>query len=76
MLLAAHRGGPVVGVSSPLPLSTGVQPPAICDVGGPAGVVSCGCTVDDGVPSLIFSCVAQTLPEIDPVLVRYRVNVE
>ena len=76
MLLATHRGGPVVGVSSPLPVSTGVQPPVICDVGALAGVVSRGCTVGDGVPSLIFPCVAQTLPENDPVLVRYRVNVE
>ena len=71
MLLATHRGGPVVGSSNLLPLSTGVQPPAVRDVGGPACVVSRGCLVGDCAPSLRLPCVVESVPEHDPALVRY-----
>ena len=71
MLLATHRGGPVVGFTSLLPLSTGVQPQVVRDMGGSAGVVSCGCLVGDCVPSLLLPCIVDSVLEHDPVLVRY-----
>ena len=74
MFLATHRGGPVVGSSSLLPLSTCVQPPGVRDVGGPAGVVSRGCLVGDCAPSLLLPCVVESVPEHDPVLVRYLLS--
>ena len=40
MLLASHRGGPVVGSSSLSPLPTGAQPLVVRGVGGPAGIVA------------------------------------
>ena len=51
-----------------------VQPPAVRDVGGPAGVVSRGCLVGDCAPSLLLPCVVESVPECDPVLVRYLIS--
>ena len=63
-----------MGSSKLLPLSTGVQPPMVRDVGGPAGVVSRGCLVGDCAPSLLLPCVVDSVPEHDPVLVRYLLS--
>ena len=61
MLLATHRGGPVVGSSN-----------LLRDVGGSAGVR--GCLVGDCAPSLLLPCVVESVPEHDPVLVRYLLS--
>ena len=63
-----------MGSSNLLPLSAGVQPPMVRDVGGPTGVVSRGCLVGDCAPSLLLPSVVDSVPEHDPVLVRYLLS--
>ena len=48
-----------MGSSNLLPLSAGVRPSVVRDVGGPAGVVSRGCLVGDCAPSLLLPCVVE-----------------